>query len=83
MDKKAVMGAVLIAWAAGLQVNHRDSLKPDVEWMCVILFSDNSQNVEMHCIAFQLCGCMCVWVYGNTYQFSWFLFVVWEKGLIN
>jgi hypothetical protein len=31
MDKKAVMGAVLIAWAAGLQVNHRDSLNADLE----------------------------------------------------
>lgn len=58
MDKKAVMGAVLIAWAAGLQVNHRDSLNADLEWVCVILFSDNSQSVEIHCIALQLYGCM-------------------------
>lgn len=60
MDKKAVMGTVLIAWAAGLQVNHRDSLIPDVEWVCVILFSDNSQSLDIHCVALQLYGC--VWV---------------------
>lgn len=59
MDKKAVMGAVLIAWAAGLQVNHLDSLKPDVEWVYVVLFSDNSQSVKFIVLH---CSCMGVWV---------------------